>query len=322
MGLRKYIILFISTLYLGSVSAQTFSVSAAVDSTILLVGEQAKLTFEVIQTKGQHIQFPLLSDTIVSGLEIVDRLPMDTQVIGNNQMRVSQSYVITSFDSALYFIEQQPFVNNTDTQFSSSCSLKVISIPVDTTQHAIADIKPNYSPPFNWPLFWRILVGVLVGAGLIALAIYLYLKYRKQKHVVEADKQEYDSRSAYEIAIDRLSAIKNEKLWQQNRPKEFYTQLSDVLRDYISRRFNINASEQTSGDVLNAIYPELKKKKESFVLLQHVFQLSDLAKFAKYQPLIEENEKSLAQAFQFVEDTKEEVVERTMVEETNDKASI
>ena len=63
-----------------SLSAQTFSVSAVIDSTILFVGEQTKLTFEWSQPKGVKIQSPFFSDTLVSGLEIVVRLPIRSKL--------------------------------------------------------------------------------------------------------------------------------------------------------------------------------------------------------------------------------------------------
>ena len=112
-------------------------------------------------------------------------------------------------------------------------------------------------------------------------------------------------RSAYEIALERLNEIRQEKLWQKGRPKDYHTQLTDVLREYIHRRYGISALEQTSAEVLRAIQPQLKEQKELFAILQHILQLADLVKFAKYHPLIEEDEKSLSQAYKFVEETKQ-----------------
>ena len=142
------------------------------------------------------------------------------------------------------------------------------------------------------------------------LGICLYRHYKKQ-HVAKNEEVEIqDTRPAYEIALERLNAIRQEKLWQKGRPKDYHTALTDVLRDYIRRRFEINATEQTSAEVLQAIQPCLKEQKESFVLLQNILQLADLVKFAKYHPLIEEDEKSLSRAYSFVENTKQ-VVEET-----------
>lgn len=305
MKFKKLITLCISTVLALPLFAQAFSVSAVIDSTILFVGEQTKITFELSQPQGVKVQSPLFSDTIVSGLEIVERLPIDTIKNEDATLLIKQSYLVTAFDSALFFIPPQPFIVGNDTQYSSPLSLKVVSIPVDTTKQAIADIKPVYKPPFNWPLFWKIVGFQLLTIALILLGIWLYRRYKKGKVVASEEFAVVDSRPASEIALERLNQIRQDKLWQKGRPKEYHTQVTDVLRDYIHRRFGINATEQTSAEMLTAIQPYLKDKKESYVVLQGILQVADLVKFAKYHPLIEEDEKSLSRAYSFVEETTE-----------------
>ena len=304
--MKRFLVIAITCVLTSSLlQAQPTTVSATMDSTILLVGEQTRLTFTVAQMRDRQVCAPVFSDTIVSGLEIVERLPLDTQLADDGLLLVSQSYVLTSFDSALYFIDAQPFVDGADTLYSNPLSLKVVSIPVDTAQHAIADIKPVYAPPFDWPLFWLI---VLITLGVVALAVIGFFVYRyvKRHAAPSAEVAEpQDLRPAHEIALERLDAIKAEKLWQQNRAKEYHTQLTDVVRDYIARRFGICAVEQTSAEILAGIQPELSGQKTVYADLKTLLTTSDLVKFAKYKPLVSEDEKSLALAYQFVEATKE-----------------
>lgn len=304
--MKRFLVIAITcVLTSGLLQAQPTTVSATMDSTILLVGEQTRLTFTVAQMRDRQVCAPVFSDTIVSGLEIVERLPLDTQLADDGLLLVSQSYVLTSFDSALYFIDAQPFVDGADTLYSNPLSLKVVSIPVDTAQHAIADIKPVYAPPFDWPLFWLI---VLITLGVVALAVIGFFVYRyvKRHAAPSAEVAEpQDLRPAHEIALERLDVIKAEKLWQQNRAKEYHTQLTDVVRDYIARRFGICAVEQTSAEILAGIQPELSGQKTVYADLKTLLTTSDLVKFAKYKPLVSEDEKSLALAYQFVEATKE-----------------
>ena len=304
--MKRFLVIAITcVLTSGLLQAQPTTVSATMDSTILLVGEQTRLTFTVAQMRDRQVCAPVFSDTIVSGLEIVERLPLDTQLADDGLLLVSQSYVLTSFDSALYFIDSQPFVDGADTLYSNPLSLKVVSIPVDTAQHAIADIKPVYAPPFDWPLFWLI---VLITLGVVALAVIGFFVYRyvKRHAAPSAEVAEpQDLRPAHEIALERLDVIKAEKLWQQNRTKEYHTQLTDVVRDYIARRFGICAVEQTSAEILAGIQPALSGQKTVYADLKTLLTTSDLVKFAKYKPLVSEDEKSLALAYQFVEATKE-----------------
>ena len=304
--MKRFLVIAITcVLTSGLLQAQPTTVSATMDSTILLVGEQTRLTFTVAQMRDRQVCAPVFSDTIVSGLEIVERLPLDTQLADDGLLLVSQSYVLTSFDSALYFIDAQPFVDGADTLYSNPLSLKVVSIPVDTAQHAIADIKPVYAPPFDWPLFWLI---VLITLGVVVLAVIGFFVYRyvKRHAAPSAEGAEpQDLRPAHEIALERLDVIKAEKLWQQNRAKEYHTQLTDVVRDYIARRFGICAVEQTSAEILAGIQPALSGQKTVYADLKTLLTTSDLVKFAKYKPLVSEDEKSLALAYQFVEATKE-----------------
>ena len=304
--MKRFLVIAITCVLTSSLlQAQPTTVSATMDSTILLVGEQTRLTFTVAQMRDRQVCAPVFSDTIVSGLEIVERLPLDTQLADDGLLLVSQSYVLTSFDSALYFVDAQPFVDGADTLYSNPLSLKVVSIPVDTAQHAIADIKPVYAPPFDWPLFWLI---VLITLGVVALAVIGFFVYRyvKRHAAPSAEVAEpQDLRPAHEIALERLDVIKAEKLWQQNRAKEYHTQLTDVVRDYIARRFGICAVEQTSAEILAGIQPELSGQKTVYADLKTLLTTSDLVKFAKYKPLVSEDEKSLALAYQFVEATKE-----------------
>ncbi len=321
--MRKNVLIIAFALVSQFLSAQTFSVSSSMDSTVLLVGEQTKVTFEIAQPKGMNVQAPIFADTIVSGLEIVERLPIDTQILSDEQLLVRQSYIVTSFDSALYFVDAMSFINELDTEYSAPMALKVLSIPVDTAQHAIADIKPIYAPPFDWPLFWTIVLSVLgvVALGVGGYFVYRFVKNRPQQ-VADENAEPQDLRPAHVIAFERLDAIKGEKLWQKNRSKEYQTQLTDVLRDYIARRFEISAPEQTSAEILESIRPELKDKKAIFADLKQILTISDLVKFAKYQPLISEDEKSLALAYQFVDATKieAELVEEEILEAIEEQA--
>lgn len=317
--MKKLAIIGLLSLNAALLAAQGVSVSAAMDSTILLVGEQTKLTLEVAQPSGAAVAMPLIGDTLVPGLEVVERLPLDTQRVSDDGLLVRQSYLLTAFDSALFFVDGLPFVCGGDTLYSAPMSLKVVTVPVDTAQHAIADIKPVYAPPFDWPLFWTIVI-VVFGAAAVAVGgyfLYRYLQKRKRTATDGDEAEPQDLRPAHVIALERLDGIRNEKIWQQGRSKEYHTQLTDVVRDYIARRFGISAAEQTSAEILARIQPALKGQKDAMADLKSLLTVSDLVKFAKYKPLVNEDEKSLALAYRFVEATKmEEAAPSEMAGET------
>ncbi len=153
---------------------------------------------------------------------------------------------------------------------------------------------------------------ILVITSSVALLIYWLVKVFKNRKVAEIPEANEPQRPAHEIAIEQLTALKNEKLWQQNKIKEYHTQLVDILRVYITNRFGVSALEQTSMDLLG----ELVKlcSKEPYDILKQILILADLVKFAKWNPLPNENDKSMADAFAFVDATKELPVEEEQTE--------
>ncbi len=290
----------------GAVRAQDFSVAASIDSSFLFIGEQAGLTFEVEQPQGERIQLPLFSDSIVSGIELVERVTPDTTLLEGGRMRVQHKFVITSFDTALYYIPPFAIYNDRgDTLESNPLSLKVFTVDVDAEQYQVADIKPIYEPPFDWKGFFLIVLYVVL-ALLVAFGIYwLVRRYVQKKPVFAAEKPEHE-RPAHEVALEMLDAIRDEKRWERGEAKPYYTELTDVLRIYIVKRYGVNAMESTSDEILMMLRA-FDIKRETLLSLKTLFELSDLVKFAKWQPMLDDYLKSLTAAYAFVNDTKEVV---------------
>jgi hypothetical protein len=182
-------------------------------------------------------------------------------------------------------------------------------MPIDTTQQAITDIKDVYNPPIDWMFYLTIAGSVLLAILLFALVLYLvnkYLKSRENKGE-EVVVEPLDPRKAHEIAYEELKLLKKKQLWQAQQFKAYYTELTEILRRYISNRYDIDAMEQTSDEVMTEFRQnkELREKKEEIKLLADVLQLADLVKFAKWQPLPDECERSFHQVTQFIDQTKE-----------------
>jgi hypothetical protein len=110
-------------------------------------------------------------------------------------------------------------------------------------------------------------------------------------------------RPAEDVALEKLDVIREQKIWQQGRLKEYHTELTDVIREYISRRFAVSSVEQTSDETLRALRPLLSDQKELFDQLRKMLTLADLVKFAKWTTTPDENEQSLRSAYSFVKET-------------------
>ena len=291
------------------------SVSASIDSVQMFIGEQAKLSIQAVQPHDYVLQFPLFSDSVASNLELVATLKPDTVLLDNDRLQVTNSYIVTSFDSALVYHSGFEVLAGEEVYLTNPITIKIVDMPVDTTQQAITDIKDVYQPPIDWMFYLTIAGYVLLAILLLALIIYLVNKYLKSRNTeaVEPEAEPIDPRKAHEIAYEELDALRQKQLWQTQQFKIYYTELTEILRRYISNRYAIDAMEQTSDDIVTEFRrnKELKEKKEEIKLLSDVLQVADLVKFAKWQPLPDECERSFHQVTQFVDQTKEITIENS-----------
>lgn len=178
-------------------------------------------------------------------------------------------------------------------------SLNVLSVPVDTANFQIREIKGQMRYPLT---FGEVFPWVLLGLFVIVV-IYLitrYIIYRRQN-------KDFFGRSLHKdpphiVALRRLEKLRGEKLWQNGKEKQFYTGVTETLRTYIEARYSVSAMEKTSSEIME----ELKDKEieeKIYGRLEDLFKLSDLVKFAKYSPGIEENEEVIPTAVSFVNST-------------------
>ncbi len=316
--MRKILIysFVLASFFLVDLSAQNITATAKIDSTMMWIGNQTRLWFEISQQKNQKVVFPIFSDTIVGGLELVEPVKLDTTQSPDGQLIVSQSYLVTAFEDSLFYIPSYPFVVDGDTVWSKSLSLKVVQpFQIDTASNKIADIKPVLNTKFYWKgLLKNILIGLIIIIVLLII-FFIIRKFVQKKPIFEKMNDEPEL-PPYQIAITKLEKIKNEKLWQQNRIKEYHTELTDVLREYIERTFEIQSLEMTSEEIIQQLVHLKFESKQAYQALQQILKLADLVKFAKWNPTIDEHELSLNNSFLFVNETKIEEPEIAENEET------
>ncbi len=298
-------ILFSSTFFVHLL-AQNITVTARMDSTSMWIGDQTKLSFEISQQPNQKVITPLFSDTIVGGLEIVEPMKSDTVSSPDGHLLVTQRYTVTAFEDSLLYIPPYPFVLNGDTIWSKSLSLKVVQpFVIDTASNQIADIKTVFTPGFYWKgLIRKILIALLILLLIIALVIVVRRLMHKKPIFVSTSPE--PGLPPYDVAISKLNNIKQQKLWQQNRSKEYHTELTDVIREYIERTFEIPSMEMTSDEIIVHLNHLKFESKTAYSALLQLLRLADLVKFAKWNPAPDEHELSLSNAYLFVDQTKTE----------------
>lgn len=307
MSKLRYLGIFLLLLLNGALaSAQVSSIRAMIDSSSIRIGQQAQIRLTVVSARGENIVLPDIKagDTLTSGIEVL-RVSASEPKEENDSKRWICDFLITSFQPGEYIIP--PFFVHSSvsgTRFQSNeLSFTVTDISEPIRDNEFNDIRTVIEPPFDW---WRILkwMGlVAVIEILVVCAIIYYLKHRKkaaeQPVVIESNVPKLKPN---EVALMALERIKSEKVWHNGLFKEYYTQLTDVIRKYIEDGFGVTTMEKTSTEILDAI-----KYKDAMIpimdKLRQMFSVADVVKFARYEPTNDECEISLLNAFGVVNET-------------------
>lgn len=294
-----------------SAQAQNHAVAAKLDSTAIFVGSQVGLEVSLSLPQGAACDFKPMPDSIAPGVELVRALPMDTLVEGD-VTRYVMRYLVTSFDTGLHYMPPIPVAVMPDSSVVSTpeLTLQVINPfqEIQMSEEGVAliyDIHGAEDAPFQWRellLYWPWLVGALLLAGLVAAVIWLRRKYAA-KPKEESNLPAVPAEPCEVTALRDLERIREQKLWMRNQVKEFYTELTEALRRYVSARYGINAMESTSGQLMESMATLLRDDKESLRKLQGILEMADFAKFAKMEPLPDENDRAVVESMNFVRDT-------------------
>lgn len=298
----------------GVAIAQQPVVRAELDSMTILVGGQVGLNLSVSVAKGQECHILQLPDTLTQHVEVVEALKPDTLDRGD-LIEYVQRYIVTSFDTGLQYVGPIPVVLTADsaTYSTPEFALSVLNPfqqEFKTNEEGvnqIFDIHEAEDAPFQWRellIYWPWAVGVIVLAGLIVLGLYLKKKYWHPRE--EGEEAVAAPAEPCEVtALRDLERIKTEKLWMRNQVKEYYTDLTETLRRYLSCRYGIQAKESTSAEILAQLKPLMRDLPDEERKLTNILEQADLVKFAKMEPLPDENDKALADAELFVNTTTE-----------------
>jgi len=286
----------------GSVKAQQSQAKATADTSRILIGDHVNIILEVNQFKNRNFEFPVFRDTIVDKVEVLSVSPIDTLEL-EDRLKLRQRLVVTSFDTGFYVIPSLTFYDrlNHDSIRSNALPLEVLTLEIDTTK-GITDIKM----PFDVPLgFWEIAPYIFVALILLGVAIFLWYYYKKRKqNVVPAPVRVKPAEPAHIWALRELDKLSKDKIWQQGKIKLFHSRLTDIVRTYIEFRFDIPAMECTTSETIAACSPREEIADDICDHLKDMLELADLVKFAKWNPLPDENESSQQIAYDFVLKTK------------------
>lgn len=300
----KYLgVIFLSVLPL--ISPVTFSqyveIKAELDTNQVTIGDQFNLNLYVSHPQGITVRFPEIRDSIAGKIEVIRQYDIDT-LISDDRIELNRKILLTCFDTGVYEIPPLPFRLSSeqwnDSIFSNPILMAVYTVPLDSV---IRDIKQPIQVPVSFSEIYPYILAVIGLGGIVYCIIYLLRKRRKKEPVFSIARPQ---EPAHIIALRELDQLKESKLWQRNEYKQYYTRLTEIIRNYIERRFEIPAMEQTSYDILVSWKEKGYHDPNLFDILKQLLNLADLVKFAKEKPLPSDNELNLDNAFVFVKSTK------------------
>lgn len=270
----------------------------------ILIGDQVKWSIKLKLERGEDVFFEQPDEPVAEGVETIDAFRVDTLSARKGRREVEGRMILTSFDSGSWFLPPlivmiQRADGAVDTFYYDGPTLEVNTIPVDTATFQPFDIKGQ----IKYPVTFKETAPWIALALLLAAAVYAlvrYIRYRRQNRDFFGKPIVKDP--AHIVALRDLEKIRVQKLWQNNKQKQFYTEVTDTLRQYIAERYEIPAMEQTSGEMFEG----LKDKEIDARLMDRVkelFTTADYVKFAKHNASDAENEEAIPTAVKFVNST-------------------
>lgn len=308
------------------------TVASHLSADTVMIGDRVTLTVEVEQDLMQHIIFPSFDFKPTEGteqqepsIEVIHDFAPDTLSKEGRRVRLRKRYEMAVYDEGIYRMGKAQVLyvdkNIIDTLFAEREEQVVVkTFQIDSTMTTVRDLKPQKTLKLRFAEFGGYLGIALAMALLLAGIIYLLVRYlhKRGKHLSDLFKPAPPV-PAHIVAIEALEKLHNEKLWQNNKHKLYYSTLSDILRTYLAGRFEVGAMEMTTDEIVEALR-EVDIEQKSKMDLVAVLRDADLVKFAKATPAAEENELAYNKSFYFVENTKPvEVVEEEEDEPTKNE---
>lgn len=300
-------LLYILLLFTTSLFAQ--KVTTSIDSIKKKIGAEFKLTLKTDVDIFSKVKFP--NGKFFGNLEVLESYKIDT-IRNGNRYELIKKYGLTQFDSGKYLIPKLPVIINGKKVFSDSIKIEISDVKVDTLKQKMYDIKNIISVKSDFGNWWIYLL-ILLGLVVIGYFVYRFIKKKKteEKPVV------IEFKSPIEKATSLLQQLEKKELWQKGEIKSYYSELTDIARNYIEEEIQIPAMESTTSELIEGLRNAAKQKKlklssETVENLEKVLKQADLVKFAKVKPLdyeIEEDKKRISNTIVTIHNSIPEIVE-------------
>jgi hypothetical protein len=275
-----FLCLFFLSFY--GISQSSPSVTSGADITSIRIGEQIKFNINVSIEPTDQVIFP--EGQTFAPLEMVESFATDT-LRENSKLTLLKTYALTQFDSGSYNLPQQKILINEKTFTTDSLRIYVNTIPVDTIAQQLYDIKDLINVDKSSTIPWVLIVSIILGLGVIAGLLYWFV-WRKKKLT---DEEKVALLPPYDRAMLELKKLENSKYLIQDEYKQYYSELTDIVRSYLEEDVHISALESTTDQLIEKLEMlkdagNLKLDTDTIYQFKKILQTSDLVKFAKSKP--------------------------------------
>lgn len=293
--------LLISTLSLAQIQ-----IGSGISTDSLMVGDQFMYKIGAKGNQLDQVKWPDLEKSI-GEFEIIEELGFDT--VSKEPLALELSFILTYFDTGYVELPGQLLTLNGDSIETQNHFIQVLPVHIDSTNsHLYGLVEPLEVPyefgEFKHIILWSLAIAIIL-LGIILFIIYI-TKKKKQKEVEEVKIP------AHILALGELGELESLKLIEAERVKDFYSELSDILRRYLENRYHFLALESTTDEILKDLKQYIYKS-ENIKDIETFLRDADLVKFAKALPEEYRHEQYFNFVKEFVLDTK--IIEELQGEE-------
>ena len=257
-------------------------VSFSIDSTSIKIGEQITYKIQVETDSTQLIVFP--EGQTFLPLEVIESYHVDTTK-HDTKFNLIKRYGLTQFDSGVYTIPRQKIILGDKIFFTDSLKVEVNNIVVDTTKQGLFDIKPIIEvkkSPSNW---WEYILYILLALAIISGLLYWFVW--RVKPLTKEEK--IALLPPYERAKLALQDLDKSEYLQNEEIKEYYSELTGIIRKYLDEKVYDHALESTTEELINRLHllkdsQQIELSKEDITTIENILKRADLVKFAKSKP--------------------------------------
>ena len=303
-----FILLFCMMSFIGiQCDAQVTFLRGRTDADTIVVGQPFDYQLSLTIPKDYFVEWKQFGDTLSKSIDVINVEDIKTTAINNSDnVIMTQNLTLTSFDTGYVYVPEIAITYSKNLQDSIRYTLRtdekelyVTTVAVDTTE-AFRPIKGVMRQGFTAKEVFPWVALAIIIAGVVYLIIYLK-KHKKTKEVVVEEKKK-PTIPAIITARAKLAEMKDNEVWNTPKTKDYYTDLTDIAREYLEGQFEIDAIEMTTDEIMDAVN-QLNLSNLTKSKLQDTLTTADLVKFAKANPSAEQNKQSFSDINNFVEDS-------------------